>query len=286
MLHVEKLFGQPLQHNTNEEVIQRLGKNNNKSVKYVLTVVALLVLWGMYCFESFADVSYADLFLAGRGYKLVEDPCPVKPLITYTADGNTIPNNHLYREWCVNTFRNGEQIYEAYKEIAFEINYRAEPSKTDYWQTPVETKKSKQGDCEDSVFLFFSKLSGLDIDGDIVWGWVVDKENSVAFAHVWYQLSDKRGRPYIVEGFSKEWNGIIPVEMLAEGESRVPTLMLRHNQVNRVVDEMMPRFTESFEEDQFTWAVYMNNATIVKEIFQKLQVMFTRYKVQLHQSLY
>ena len=83
-----------------------------------------------------------------------------------------------------------------------------------------------------------------------------------------------------MEGFSKEWNGIIPVEMLAEGESRVPTLMLRHNQVNRVVDEMMPRFTESFEEDQFTWAVYMNNATIVKEIFQKLQVMFSRYKKQ------
>jgi len=134
--------------------------------------------------------------------------------------------------------------------------------------------------------LFFSKLSGLDIDGDIVWGWVVNKENSIAFAHVWYQLFDKRGRPYIVEGFSKEWNGIIPVEMLAERERRVPTLMLRHNQVNRVVDEMIPSFTESFEEDQFTWAIYMNNATMVKEIFQKLQVMFARYKGQLHQSMY
>ena len=53
--------------------------------------------------------------------------------------------------------------------------------------------------------------------------------------------------------------------MLTEGERRVPALMLRHTQVNRVVDEMMPRFTESFEEDQFTWAVYMNNATIVKK---------------------
>ena len=74
--------------------------------------------------------------------------------------------------------------------------------------------------------------------------------------------------------------------MLAEGEKRVPTLMLRHNQVNRVVDEMTPRFAESFEEDQFTWTVYINNATIVKEIFQKLQVMFTRYNGQLHQSLY
>jgi len=47
-----------------------------------------------------------------------------------------------------------------------------------------------------------------------------------------------------------------------------------------MVDEMIPQFTESFEEDQFTWAVYMNNATVVKEIFQKLQVMFSRYKKQ------
>ena len=260
-----------------------MGKNNYKSVKYVLMVAASLSLSCMYCFESCADVSYADLFLAGKGYKPVEDSYPVKPLITHPADGSNTPDNQLYREWCTKTFRNGEQIYEAYKEIAFEINYRAEPSKTDYWQTPVETRKSKQGDCEDSVFLFFSKLSELDIDGDIIWGWVVGRENSVAFAHVWYQLSDKRGRPYIVEGFSKEWNGIIPVEMLAEGERRVPTLMLRHNQVNRVVDEMIPQFAESFEEDQFTWAVYMNNATLVREIFHKLQVMFGRYREQIHQ---
>ena len=249
-------------------------------MRRLFTVVTSVILISVCCVKAFADVSYADLFLAGRGYKPVEDPWPVKPLIAYPADGSNIPDNQLYREWCAKTFKNGEQIYEAYKEIAFEINYRAEPSKTDYWQTPVETRRTKQGDCEDSVFLFFSKLSDLDIDGDIIWGWVVGRENSIAFAHVWYQLSDKRGRPYIVEGYSKEWNGIIPVEMLAEGEKRVPTLMLRHNQVNRVVDEMMPRFTESFEEDQFTWAVYMNNATIVKEIFQKLQVMFSRYKKQ------
>jgi phosphoribosyl-AMP cyclohydrolase len=71
--------------------------------------------------------------------------------------------------------------------------------------------------------------------------------------------------------------------MLTEGERRVPTLMLRHNEVNRVVDEMIPSFAESFEEDQFLWAVYMNNATLVREIFQKLQVMFSRYKGQVHQ---
>jgi len=252
-------------------------------MRYLLTVVAVIILSGICCIKTFADVSYADLFLAGKGYKPVEDAWSIKPLITYPADGSNIPENQLYREWCIKTFKNGEQVYEAYKEIAFGINYRAEPSKTDYWQTPLETRKYKQGDCEDSVFLFFSKLSELDIDGDIIWGWVVDKENSTTFAHVWYQLFDKRGRPYIVEGFSKEWNGIIPVEMLNEGERRVPSLMLRHNQVNRVVDEMIPSITESFEEDQFMWAVFMNNATLVKELFQKLQVMFSRYKGQVHQ---
>ena len=252
-------------------------------MRYLLTVVAAIILSGICCIKTFADVSYADLFLAGKGYKPVEDAWSIKPLITYPTDGVNIPDNQLYREWCIKTFKNGEQVYEAYKEIAFGINYCAESSKTDFWQTPVETRQRKQGDCEDSVFLFFSKLSALDIDGDIIWGWVVDKENSIAFAHVWYQLSDKRGRHYIVEGFSKEWNGIIPVEMLADGERRVPTLMLRHNQVNRVADEMIPSFAESFEEDQFLWAVYMNNATLVREIFQKLQVMFSRYKGQMHQ---
>ena len=92
-------------------------------MKYVLTVVALVVLWGTYCFESFADVSYADLFLAGRGYKPVEDAWSIKPLITYPADGKTyLIINSI--ENGVKTFKNGEQIYEAYKEIAFEINYR------------------------------------------------------------------------------------------------------------------------------------------------------------------
>src|SRR3990167_8189931 len=208
-------------------------------MRYLLTVVAVIILSGICCIRSSDLVSYADLFLAGKGYKPVEDAWSIKPLITYPADGSNIPENQLYREWCIKTFKNGEQVYEAYKEIAFGINCRAEPSKTDYWQTPLETRKYKQGDCEDSVFLFFSKLSEFDIDGDIVWGWVVDKENSTTFAHVWYQLFDKYGRQYIVEGFSKEWNGIIPLEKIKEAEERVPTLMLRHGYVNNVVNELL-----------------------------------------------
>ena len=252
-------------------------------MKYLLKVLACVILssiLNIYCVETFANVSNADLFLAGRGYKPVEDMWPGKSIVPHFTEGSSILDNPLYKEWCVNTFNNGGQIYEAYKAIAFDIDYRAEPPKTDYWQTPEETKQRKQGDCEDSVFLFFSMLSKLDIDGDIVWGWVVDKNSSIAFAHVWYQLFDKRGTPYIVEGFSKEWNGIIPVEMTTNVEERIPTLMLRHNQMNHVVDDTVSKFTESFEESQFPWGIFLNNTTAIKDIFQKLQDMFTRYSGQ------
>ena len=247
-------------------------------MKHLLMIVTPIILSGICCVEAFADISYADLFLAGRGYRPVEDNWAIKPIMTCSPEGSSTTDNPRYKEWCINTFKNGEQIYEAYKEIAFDIDYRAEPSKTDYWQTPVETRQSKKGDCEDSVFLFFSKLSELDIDGNIVWGWVVNKDNSIAFAHVWYQLFDKHGMTYIVEGFSKEWNGIIPEEMITGGEERIPTLMIRHGQIHHIIDKTIPKFTESFEDEQFPWGLCLNNTTIIKEIFQKLQDMFARCK--------
>lgn len=253
-------------------------------MRYLLAILISVVNLSSLCLTPVcADVPYANLFLAGRGYKPVEDTWAEKPLVTPSPDGDGIPDNPRYKEWCMNTFRNGEQIYEAYKEIAFDIDYQPEPPKTDYWQTPIETHQSKKGDCEDSVFLFFSQLAGLDIDGDMVWGWVVDKDTSIAFAHVWYQLFDKRGMAYIVEGFSKDWNGIIPEDMVASVEERVPTLILRHNQVNHVVHETIPAFAESFEDGRFPWGVYLHNTIAIKEIFQKLQDMFFRYEGQMHQ---
>lgn len=255
-------------------------------MKHLLAMLASAILTCGCCAKACADVSYADLFLSGRGYRPVEDAWSIRPSISYPADENNISDNPPYREWCASTFENGEHIYEAYKEIAFGINYRAEPTKTDYWQTPVETRRDRWGDCEDAVFLFFSRLSELDIDGDIVWGWVADRESAVAFAHVWYQLFDKHGKPYIVEGFSKEWNGIIPVEMIAEGERRIPTFVLRHKQVNRAVEEMLPGFDDSLGDAQSPWSIYLNNSTVIREIFQKLQAMFARYRGQLGQSLF
>ena len=244
------------------------------------------------CAESFADVSYADLFLTERGYNPVENIWIDKSLSSHFTKESGIIDNPLYREWCINTFKNGEQIYEAYKKIAFEVDYRAEASKTDYWQTPIETMEAEQGDCEDSVFVFYSKLSELDIDGDIIWGWIADRGSSITFAHVWYQLFDKRGMPYVVEGFSKDWNGIIPLEMIAGMEERVPTLILKHGKVRHVVDEMISipnrgreqEFTESFGDARFHWNIYLNSTTIIRDIFQKLHDMFTRYREQKHQS--
>lgn len=252
-------------------------------MRYLLAIIISMISSSLCCVKACADVSYADLFLTRKGYKPVDDAWIEKPAVHRSPDGSYIPDNQPYKEWCINTFDNGEKIYEAYKEIAFDIDYRAEPPKMDYWQTPVETRQNKKGDCEDSVFLFFSMLSELDINGDMVWGWVVDKGNSIAFAHVWYQLFDKRGKVYIVEGFSKEWNGIVPEEVITCGEERIPTLMLQHSQVNHMIDKANPLFTEFFEDAQFPWDIYLNNTTVIKEIFLKLQDMFTRYRGQMNQ---
>ncbi len=163
--------------------------------------------------------------LSNLRYRPVSDTCP------YVENGGELSDNFLYKEWCEETFDNGNYIYEAYKDIAFNIKYTPELSKADYWQTPVETAKLKKGDCEDAVFLFFSQLSSNQKNAEIVWGWVIDKRSTVGRAHVWYQLVDKRGKQYIVEGFSKDWNGIIPMDMVEETESRRPILTMSHSAI-------------------------------------------------------
>ena len=113
----------------------------------------------------------------------------------------------------------------------------------------------------------------------------------MTFAHVWYQLFDKGGGQYIVEGFSKEWNGIIPLEVIGRVEERAPMLMLRHSKVNNVLSELLVdfdsthKFSEPFDNDQFHWNIYFNNNHIIMEIFQKLQFMFWRYREQMNKLL-
>ncbi len=144
-------------------------------------------------------------------------------------------DNYLYEKWCEETFDNGKYVYAAYKNIAFNIKYKPETNKTDFWQTPIETDRLRRGDCEDAVFLLYSRLPSNQENAEILWGWVTDKESKVRRAHVWYQLIDKKGQKYIVEGFSKEWNGIIPMEIARNYETRKPLLSIPHNKVIRLV---------------------------------------------------
>jgi len=166
------------------------------------------------------------------GYKPVADPCP------YVENGEELSDNFLYKEWCEETFDNGDYIYETYKDIAFNIKYTPELSKTDFWQTPIETAKLKRGDCEDVVFLFFSQLPSNQKNAEIVWGWVINKRSAVRKAHVWYQLVDNKGQQYVVEGFSKDWNGIIPMKIVEGIESRRPILTMTHSAVSRLASSL------------------------------------------------
>ncbi len=167
--------------------------------------------------------SYSDL-----GYKPVRDECP------NLEDVEGLRDNFLYKEWCEEIFKEGSFIYNAYKDIAFNIKYKSEAAKSDFWQTPSETTNLQNGDCEDAVFLFFSHLSPNQKNAKIVWGWVIDNETGVARAHVWYQLTDNDGRQYVVEGFSNDWNGIIPMSIVERTETRKPILTITHLEASRL----------------------------------------------------
>ena len=159
-----------------------------------------------------------------------------KPVLVECPDLEQVEERHenlLYKKWCEGTFTNGNHIYEGYKDIAFNIQYAPEAPETDSWQTPLETSRLDHGDCEDAVFLFFSHLPPTMKNAEIVWGWVIDGHR-VARAHVWYQLQDVEGKEYIVEGFSNNWNGIIPMEIVRETETRKPILKITHLEASRL----------------------------------------------------
>lgn len=161
-------------------------------------------------------------------YKPVPDECQ------YPDNNGKLLDNFMYKDWCEETFDNGKYIYEAYKDIAFNVKYTPEQDKTDIWQTPYETDKSKKGDCEDAVFLFTSHLSSMQKNAKIIWGWIIDKGSNIARAHVWLQLTDKAGQQYIVEGFSKGWDGIIPLGIVEKTELRKPIFTITYTEFCRL----------------------------------------------------
>ena len=68
----------------------------------------------------------ADKF-SKPGFKPVPDECP------YPENNGLLQDKFMYKEWCKETFENGKYIYEAYKDIAFNIKYTPEQAKTDIW---------------------------------------------------------------------------------------------------------------------------------------------------------
>lgn len=177
---------------------------------------------------SFVSANETTYNYSNLGYKPVPDTCP------YVGDGCELNDNFLYKKWCEETFDNGNLVYEAYKNIAFNIKYTPEQPKMDIWQTPLETARLKKGDCEDAVFLFFSQLLPKQTNAEIVWGWITNKQNGIGWAHVWYQLTDKKGQKYVVEGFSEDWNGIIPMDIVQDKEIRNPIFKISHRMVSRL----------------------------------------------------
>jgi len=153
-------------------------------------------------------------------------------------DKGKISNSLQYREWCENTFDNGNHIYEAYKNMTFNIKYTPEPDGEDYWQTPTETATLKNGDCEDTMLYFFSLLPSDVKNAEIAWGWIINKQSLVGRAHVWYQLTDKKGRKYVVEGFADDWSGIIPFNIVLKTEIRKPIFTISHCMFDRLSREL------------------------------------------------
>jgi hypothetical protein len=198
-------------------------RNISKVIGFVCAFIILSIANMSFTFGN--DITN---YLSRLGYKPVPDTCP------YVENGGKLSDNFLYKEWCEETFDNGNYIYEAYKDVAFNIKYTPELYKTDFWQTPIETKRLKKGDCEDAVFLFFSQLPSDQNNAEIVWGWVINKRGTTRWAHVWYQLTDKKGQQYVVEGFSKDWNGIIPMEIVESTETRKLIFTISHSTVSRL----------------------------------------------------
>lgn len=195
------------------------------------------------CIPLFLNMAFMSLMTGDNiivntvalGFKPVPDELP------YLENGTNLHDNFLYENWCKKTFHNGNYIYEAYKNIAFNIEYTPEPFKTDIWQTPIETEKLKKGDCEDAVILFFSKLDSKQENAEIVWGWIIDRKTGVGRAHVWYQITDRARRVYVVEGFSGEWNGIIPMRIINKTEIRKPILTISHCMAAKL-SGILPKF--------------------------------------------
>lgn len=188
------------------------------------------------------------------------------------------PDNSMYKQWCEDTFYNGDKIYEAYKVINFDIHYKGDVQAGyfDYWQKGRETLQLKTGDCEDFMILF-SDLLPWDYESfDIVWGFIYSKTSKSKTKHVWGELRGKSGQLYILEGGQQDWGGIQKVETIEIDELRDPIVVLPQ-QTYTLLQEIFLKY-DYF--DQATYQEIFGKSEPSSEafrVFEMLHEMITRY---------
>lgn len=194
------------------------------------------------------------------------------------SNSSDLPHNPSYKEWCQNNFINGTDVYEAYRQVAFNIDHTPEPQKVDIWQTPSETMQSHSGDCEDAILLFNQMLPPHHNGGEIIWGFVHDLNNKTSFAHVWFQLHDKNGKSYIVEPFSGDWNGIIPTEIVKMSEIRQRIIGVPNTVVSDIMNKPAKhKNIKNFSIEQITMYDWQLEK-LIDNVFAKLVSVSNRYR--------
>lgn len=200
-----------------------------KTREYNFIIICLITLLLLH---SFLIIPTGTADIAVKGYY----PVTSKGEFCIRTNSDNLPDNPLYKSWCKKEFINGSLIYEAYRQVAFNIRYTPEPPKVDLWQTPYETMRFNGGDCEDAILLFQQLLTPNYRGGEVIWGIVRDLRNQTSYPHVWFKLVDRKGNQYIVEPFSGDWNGIIPVKMINESEHRKKIIGLPNDIIKDIME--------------------------------------------------
>ncbi len=190
------------------------------------------------------------------------------------------PDNTNFKKWCVDTFYDGSEIYEAYKVVNFDIESKTDSKAGfyDYWQKPLETLRLKTGDCEDFMFLFSHLLPWDYEEFDIVWGFVYDKTSIGKAKHVWGELTGKHGQIYIVEGGQADWDGIKKQEIVEKTEFRDPIIVMPQ----RTYTLLQGLFLEYDYFDDFTYTSIFGEGVPSSEAFEVLKMlhgMMTRDRI-------
>lgn len=242
---------------------------NLKNIKFFIFLLTLTLF--------VTENSFCNNSVVRQGFY----PVSSKGEFCQRVNAYTLPHNPLYKEWCQKNFINGSFIYEAYRQIAFYIEYIPEPPRVDYWQTPYETIHSRKGDCEDAILLFHDLLPSKYDNGEIIWGIVSDLKSRLNYAHVWFQLYDIRGNPYIIEPFSGDWNGIIPVELLNNEEIRQQIIGISNIFISNLMDT--PSKHQSIKQViveqvvMYDWRLMAQ----IDDVFTKLAQVSKRYRRQM-----